>query len=211
MEDVRRGQSTVHRNLSDYEGWYTVRGTDIHLANAGDPPAQWTTTVCTSCELPSVWRSDDLVFPGAVTSVPPHPDMPTTARTLYEEAALVLPHSRRAAAALARAALESFLKSQDASGSRKNLQVRIGELDGRINLGLWKVLTALRIVGNDSLHDEADDLVVLYLSDEQFDPAELLFGALNALVEELITQPRKADALYQMIPEAKREAAERAR
>lgn len=125
------------------------------------------------------------------------------------EAAQVLPHSRRAAAALARASLEAFLREADTEPGRKNLQVRIGELKAQINPALWKVLTALRVVGNDSLHGDSDELIALYLHGEPAEVVEPFFSAINALVEELITQPRKADELYGLIPITKREAAER--
>ncbi len=136
--------------------------------------------------------------------------MPGAARELFDEARLVLSESRRAAAALARASLEALLKHQFPESQAKNLQTRIGELESKVNSSLWRVLTALRVVGNDSLHGDHDDLVVMYLTGDAAEVVEPFFGAINALVEELITQPRKADELYNLIPPAKREAAERA-
>jgi hypothetical protein len=140
-----------------------------------------------------------------------HPDVPTAAAELYEEARLVLMDSRRAAAALARASLESLLKHLDGAGEQKNLQRRIGDLQGKVNESLWRVLTAIRVVGNDALHDEDEELVVMYLTGDASSIVEPLFGAINALVEELITLPRRAEELYAMIPQSKRESAERAR
>jgi hypothetical protein len=173
-------------------------------------PAQWTATLCSSCERVAVWREDVLIYPRVAVDVPAaHPDMPQKAGDLYREAAEVLPISRRAAAALARASMESLLKELAPTTGKPNLQTRIAHLKDRINPRLWRVLTALRVVGNDALHDEDDELIVMYLEGEVADIVEPFFGAINQLVEELITQPKQADALYDLIPSTKREAAER--
>lgn len=209
--DAKNGQSNYPRSFNDESGWYEARGTVIHLLPSAGPTPQWFATLCVSCNSPSVWRDGSLVFPRTSTAPRPHVDMPDDAKALYEEARAVLVDSRRAAAALARAALEAFLKSRDEQPSHRNLQVRVGELKDRISGSLWQVLTALRIVGNDALHGGEDGLVYLYLSNEDADMAEAFFGALNQLVEELVTVPQRAAELYGMIPEAKREAAERAK
>lgn len=198
----------AHQQFSDIGGAVYLEGTLIRRVSGPIGPV-WTTTVCASCNVPSVWRGNQLIFPLDSQAPPPHPDMPPAALELYMEAAQVLPHSRRAAAALARASLEAFLREADTEPGRKNLQVRIGELKAQINPALWKVLTALRVVGNDSLHGDSDELIALYLHGEPAEVVEPFFSAINALVEELITQPRKADELYGLIPITKREAAER--
>ncbi|MFD6053345.1 DUF4145 domain-containing protein [Agromyces sp. NPDC060279] len=206
LRAIVSGRGQVFVPFVDLPGYFRVDGTDIYSTKQA---GQWSATVCTACDAPSVWRGETLVHPADSTAPAPHPDMPEPVRELYGEASLVLPYSRRAAAALARASLEALLRELEESGSRKNLQTRIGELQDKINPALWKVLTALRVVGNDALHGDQDDLVVLYLSGEPAEVVEPFFGAINQLVEELITQPRKAEELYALIPDAKREAAER--
>lgn len=173
--------------------------------------APWQVALCAACKHVSFRRHGMLIFPEAADTVaPPHPDMPERAASLYREAAAVLSGSRRAAAALARASLESLLKDVDETPeARRDLNTRIGELRAKINTGLWKVLTALRVVGNDALHGSDDDLIAVYLRTEDADLAETFFAAINELVEELITRPNKAEELYALIPEAKRAAAER--
>ncbi|WP_430645142.1 DUF4145 domain-containing protein [Agromyces sp. GXS1127] len=195
--------------FNDGPGAFRVDGTGVKSAGPGTG-SDWDVTVCASCNLPSVWRGEQLLYPRSSTIPASHPEMPQAARSLYDEARQVFPDSRRASAALARAALESLLLETDQSGRKKNLQTRIGELKGKVNEPLWQVLTAPRILGNDSLHGGEDDLVVLYLDGNDAEIVEAIFGAVNALVEELITQPRKARALYELIPEAKRSAAEEA-
>ncbi|MGM7671911.1 DUF4145 domain-containing protein [Microbacterium sp. A93] len=175
------------------------------------PGSQWQATLCAACNRMSLWREGELIFPRSThTAVSAHEDMPEPAVVLFNEAAAVLEGSRRAAAALGRAALEALLKAIDDDPKRRDLNTRIGELKERINPALWQVLTALRIVGNDALHSEEGELVALYLSEEQGELAETFLLAINELVEELITRPRRSAEIYAMLPEGKREAAERA-
>ncbi|MDR6866792.1 hypothetical protein J2Y69_001391 [Microbacterium resistens] len=175
------------------------------------PGARWQATLCAACKSLSLWREGVLIFPATIAGGPsPHPDMPEATVALYREAAAVLAGSKRAAAALARAAVESLLLETDTSGQHRDLNTRVGELRGTINDDLWKVLTALRVVGNDALHGGDGELIAVYLQDSEGELAETFLGAINALVEELITRPRRASTLYDMLPAAKREAAERA-
>lgn len=122
------------------------------------------------------------------------------------------PLSRRAGAALARAALERLLRDlmpEAPKGTR--LEGYIASLHTRVSTPLFRLLTPLRHIGNQSLHagDQVDDLVALYLNSENDDLVELVFAAINSLVDELITRPRVADELYATLPAEVREAAER--
>ncbi|WP_396658388.1 DUF4145 domain-containing protein [Microbacterium sp.] len=195
-------------SFSDKAEAFRVEGT--RMLRGGDSDDQWHGTLCVSCSRSAVWRDSALMFPLTGGNVArPHPDMPEEARELYEEAVAVLPRSRRAAAALARAALESLLKELAPAGGKPNLQARIAELRDQINPSLWKVLTALRVVGNDALHGDTDDLIIMYLNGEMSETVEPFFEAINSLVEQLLTQPRVASEIYERIPAPKREAAER--
>ncbi|MFK0003369.1 hypothetical protein [Paenarthrobacter sp. NPDC090522] len=74
----------------------------------------WVASMCAGCDDMALWIDERLVFPttdALADEVPePNPDMPVRVIGLYREAAAVLPHSRRAAAALCRAALEALAK-----------------------------------------------------------------------------------------------------
>ena len=214
---------TNYFHLTDLGNAFSVEGSAYKVIGAAVVPGtpqpewqrepQWVATLCASCERSAVWREGELIYPRVAVDVPAaHPDMPNAAAALYREAADVLPLSRRAAAALARAAMESLLKELAPSSTpNANLQTRIGELASRVNPTLWQVLTALRVVGNDALHDGNDELIAMYLEGDIAETVEPFFGAINALVEELITQEKRAAELYRLIPDSKRDAAERAR
>ncbi|UGS27571.1 DUF4145 domain-containing protein [Microbacterium resistens] len=176
------------------------------------PPStyeQWTASVCLGCGKSSVWRGQKLIYPAPPQKLNPHPDLSTEASSLFKEATAVRPHSPRAAAALARAAMEAQLKALFPSTRAANLQDRLGELRQHVRPGLWKLLTTLRVVGNDALHG-SDGSVAIDLTGADADVIDALLGAINLLVDEMVTQARETDALYLKIPESKREAAERA-
>jgi hypothetical protein len=127
----------------------------------------------------------------------PHEDMPESVRELYNEARAVVGISRRAGAALARGSLERLLKTLDPDAGRVNLDERIARMGERVSAPLWQLLTALRHIGNKSLHvdDEPDEAVTVFLGDEDAGISELLFAAVNDLVDELITRPKRAAAI----------------
>ncbi|MFT4284300.1 MAG: DUF4145 domain-containing protein [Protaetiibacter sp.] len=176
--------------------------------------AEWAFARCARCSFVTIWRGDRLIYPAASRMPHAHPDMPDDARSLYEEAREVFAVSPRAGAALARAALERLLRTIDQDApARATLEVRIDRVLAEVSQPLGKMLTVIRHVGNESLHvqDEPDELTLLVLSDEQTENAELLFAAINGLVEELITKPAAYEALYDRAPQNVRDRVERAR
>ncbi len=201
-----------HSTFTDSSEVFTAIGTDV--VRYSDPSdvddaAEWTYSLCVACGRASVWRGDSLLYPSGSTVDVPHPDMPAQASELYLEARAVLPVSRRAAAALARASLEALLRELDSQSAGKRLDDLVAELRTRVGETLWQLLTALRVVGNDALHSESGDLVVLFLNGDRDVAVEPLFGAINEIVEQVITQPKTARELYKMIPEGKRATAEK--
>ncbi|WP_105567115.1 DUF4145 domain-containing protein [Microbacterium halophytorum] len=166
---------------------------------------QWFAAVCMWCRRSSVWRDDELIYPVPSADIHPHPDMPESAASLFRESAAVLSTSPRAAVALARASLETFLKHQYPDVKRKDLNQRVGLLHGQVRNPVWQTLTALRVVGNDALHD---GIIAIDVDGTDVGTIRSLLQAVNLLVEELITQPAAAQHLYDQLPEAKRVGAE---
>lgn len=196
-------------DFRDDEGAFIVEGARIRVnISTGE---RWFTATCASCNGSSVWRGDKLVYPAGSGLPAPHPDMDADARAIYLEASAVYPHSRRASAALARAALEKLLRSIPGAPQGARLDELIAAVEPSVGKPLWQVLTALRHLGNTALHGDSDpqSVVALYLDGEGATAAEPYFSAMNALVEELVTQPAKAQAIYDMLPGGVRESAER--
>lgn len=162
---------------------------------------------CQHCGEASFWFGEllgdlegKLLFP-LVSGVPtPHADMPDEVKADYLEAREVLPHSPKAAAALIRLALQRLCIYLDKSS---NINTAIGQLvaDG-LPQGVQKALDAIRIIGNESVHPGV-------IQDEDIDKSvSKMFDLLNFIVQDRITRFEEIDALYESLPEGKRQGVE---
>lgn len=155
-----------------------------------------------------------MLYPFGGTAPVAAENMPDDVRELYEEARAVVGLSRRAGAALARATLERLLRGQYPDvKSNARLEDLILRAEQDVSSGLIDLLTLIRHVGNKSLHvaDVPDDAVVMVMAPEQTELAEVLFAAINELVDELITKPQRNARLGALIPDGVRETIERKR
>lgn len=173
---------------------------------------EWSASRCAACGNHSLWIGDRLAYPMPSSDelgVPePNSDLPKPVKELYLEAAAVLPHSKRASAALCRAALEMLAKHLT-----PNLDKKV-QLDGRLialtkgeSTGLDKLLQVIRHVGNKALHgaDESDNSVTAFLHDSSTPQiAGLFFVALNDLAYEHITRARLQQEAYDALPQGVR-------
>lgn len=175
----------------------------------------WEVSLCSGCEDHSLWIGGRLVHPGQRRGgeVPePVEGMPDDVRELYLEAAAVLPHSGRAAAALCRASLERLAKNLTSDlAPTKTLDQRLIVLSEKTTAGLAKAVQIVRHAGNTALHGARDDdkSVVIYMDGDEGDLIDMFFVTINELVDELITRPRRIQAAYLLLPESKREDIDR--
>lgn len=203
--DNRQGMTLALLDPETEEQYYNQPPDDAH----------WNVARCIGCNELTFWRGCDLVYPksGSESLAEPHPSLPAPAKGLLLEAIAVFPISRRASAALCRAALESLLREivVPIPGVTLNLAGRVNSLHGKVSSDLWKLLTAIRHIGNKTLHgaDESDLSVALYLDDDQDYIPKILIEAVNQLAEQLIETPDRIDKIYQSIPESVRSVAER--
>jgi len=167
--------------------------------------------VCGHCFDHSVWRGQALIFPAVGLATRPHPDMPEAATVLFDEARSVVGASRRAGAAMARATLEVLLKTLQPELPKASLADRIKMVMPLVSSPLADMLTVIRHVGNKSLHAEEtpDDAMVLVLDPDQTEIVELIFETINDLVDELITKPKRARAMHDLVPDRIRAAVKR--
>lgn len=178
----------------------------------GDPDdgARWFAAECGSCDQISLWLDERMVYPSRDRlGAPAHVDLPPSVRELYTEAASVAPRSRRAGAALARAAVERLLRHLDPEAPKSaSLKKRIERIQSRVSSHLAQQLHVLRVTGNGAVHvDEQPDSIVLLMLDDEEGPAllEILLDTVNQLTEELVTRPRVAKTLFDQLPEKVRE------
>nr|WP_273188671.1 DUF4145 domain-containing protein [Halomonas sp.] len=162
---------------------------------------------CSFCNNYTYWFGDGqkelkgkLLYPMDSGVPAPNPDMPDEVKKNYIEASLVLPHSTRAAAALLRLALQHLCIHLNKS---KNINIAIGQLveDGLLP-GVQKALDTIRIVGNECVHPGEitdDDL------DKTVGP---MFNLMNLIVDDRISRFKQVEAIYESLPESKRQGVE---
>jgi hypothetical protein len=121
--------------------------------------------------------------------------MPYEVRRDYEEAGWIVNDSPRGAAALLRLALQRLMPFLGEKGA--NLNQDIARLvDKGLRPDIQKALDALRVIGNNAVHPGEMNIV------DDRSTAMALFGLLNLIVIDRITQPREVDRVYNSIPDA---------
>lgn len=163
----------------------------------------WTASRCPKCQRVAVWKGQDLIWP-RVSAVGPAPagGMPEDVQDLYEEGRQVAAISRRAGAALLRAALERLFEHIDSGGG--SLNDKIGRLQAKVPAGLGQALDVLRTAGNGVLHEAIPSGVAALVIQEGSDQSSIfdyLCGVINRLVEESITGPARDNELFEQLPQ----------
>lgn len=163
---------------------------------------------CASCGNSSIWRryatypAGKLVLKGALldpiaTQAPPHhPDLPEHIQPDYEEARLICAQSPRAAAALLRLCVQKMCNHLLQKEGEINTQ--IGELvKNGLPAKVQKALDSVRVIGNESVHPGTMDL------NDTPELALALFRLVNLIVQNCITDPNEADAIFNSLPAGK--------
>ena len=192
------GVVTEHTWFSRISGQYQdpVQGsavTKLLGGREGSPLMSQCASV--ACRNLAFWLSSGsdyrLVYPQRGVRIPPKEGLTTEEEDLYKEAAAVAPVSRRAASALLRVLLEAFLKRHlTAAGhsAKKTTLARIIDLAVEhldLSNSLKKGLTAIRMRGNDDVHDPYS------LTDmERVEYLPWLFEAVDQLVDDLEIKPK---------------------
>jgi len=176
-----------------------------------DYDGHWRTSKCTSCGDLTVWRNEAIMFPRASSIAPVSKDAPSEVGALYDEGRAVWPISRRAGAALARAALEKMLRSDPGASKKDDLVTLIRKAKPTLPSHVGTLLDIVRHAGNKSLHveDEPDDVMVLVLDEGNTEIGPIIFEAINLLVDERITKPAAVAALYDGLPDGVRASIEK--
>jgi hypothetical protein len=142
-----------------------------------------------------------MMYPAVSSGPPPSPDLPRELAADYEEARSILSQSPRGACALLRLVVQKLCIALGEPG--KNLDTDIGALVKRGLLPhVQQALDAVRVIGNESVHPAQMDMK------DDIETAGALFGAINIIVEQMVTGPKAAEALYASLPATKLAAIE---
>lgn len=124
----------------------------------------------------------------------PNDNMPENCLATYQEAASVFSASPRAAAGLMRLCLQQLCQELDVQG--KNLDEQIATLvKADVPDFVQQYMGVCRCVGNSSVHPNVEIDV-----NEDPDVAKMLFSAMNIIVENLVSIPKRAREAYSALP-----------
>jgi hypothetical protein len=166
---------------------------------------------CVSCGKYQIWQTRSaaeiatervMIYPDTKISPLPSADMPDDAKGVYEEAREICGKSPRAATALLRMCVEVICRSL--GDEKKSLNENIGILVSEGLLAhVQQALDALRVIGNHAVHPGQID------KDDTAEIAHSLFPLINIIVDQMVTQPKLAEAIYDTIPQGAKEAIEK--
>jgi len=150
---------------------------------------------CYSCEKISIWLKDALIYPEHEYVIEPNADLTDDALSYFKEASAVFKQSPRASAALLRLAVEKLCLELGKSG---DINEMIGAMvtDG-LSAKVQRALDVVRVVGNESVHPGTIDV------GDTPEVALQLFKLVNIIAEQMITEPRHIDELYESLPLSK--------
>lgn len=124
----------------------------------------------------------------------PNEDMPEKCKSTYQEAVSVFDASPRAAAGLMRLCLQQLCQELAVQG--KTLDEQIATLvKAGVPKFIQEYMDVCRCVGNSSVHPNVEIDV-----NEDPDVAKGLFTAMNIIVENLISIPKRASEAYAALP-----------
>jgi hypothetical protein len=142
------------------------------------------------------------LYPTTPYDIEPNPDMNEDIKADFLEARSILDTSPRGAAALLRLCIQKLCKQLGQPGENINEDIK-----SLVQLGLdvrvQKILDFVRVVGNESVHPGTIDL-----RDDRV-TATKLFELVNRIAYDTITHKNEVDALYESLPESKRDAIRR--
>lgn len=161
--------------------------------------AEWTTSWCIRCEEYCFWKDQTLVWPLKSGLPDPIDGCPKEIAAVYNEARDVFPYSLRASAALLRLAIQLICIEKGLPG--KDLNTDIGALvKSGLPAQIQQSLDLVRVVGNNAVHP--GQIVI----EDNKDHVEKFFGLLNLVVDMLIVQPAKVNAMFTtLVPPAQQQ------
>jgi len=155
--------------------------------------------LCSHCNKYSIWFNKKMIFPVTTGIQSANPDLEQDIIDDYMEATTIVNKSPRGAVALLRLAIQKLCKQLGEDG--KNINSNIASLVQKgLPITIQKALDIVRVIGNDAVHPGQIDL-----KDNQ-EIANKLFELINIIAHVMITQPKEITALYETLPENKRDA-----
>ncbi len=154
---------------------------------------------CKHCSKHTIWHNEKMIFPRLSSIEKPNEYLSDEVKDLYNEAALILTDSPRAACGLLRLALYRMTLELGESGN--NLNDNIGNLvEKGLTRPIQQAFDIIRVRGNQSLHDLAINL------NEKPETAMKLFAIINIIASRMFEEPKKIEDEFQLLPKNSQES-----
>jgi hypothetical protein len=165
-------------------------------------PIEYRISKCSQCSEYLLWHNDKLVYPQNVSVELPNEGLTEEIKGLYNEAALILNHSPRAAAALLRLTLQLLLVSLGGQGKHIDADIKIIVANG-VDPQVQKAMDIVRIFGNNSVHPGE------IMLNEDPGLVQNMFELINFIATKMITSKKEIDNLFDNLPKSAKEAIEK--
>lgn len=150
---------------------------------------------CINCGKKILWIDDEYIYPQK-QAIEPNEDMPSSVKSLFEEAGNIYALSPRAACALLRLAIDKLCNELGAND--RDINKNIGELVSKgLPLKIQQALDVVRVVGNKAVHPGT---IAFDVDDEH--TAIMLMNLINMIVEYMISQPKQINEMFNQLPDS---------
>lgn len=163
---------------------------------------------CHRCKRNSVWMDGSknypvkMIFPESINASMPNEDLPEECMKDYLEARQIANDSPRGAAALLRLCIQKL--AVHLGGDGKNINNDIATLVKHgLPVRVQQALDVVRVVGNNAVHPGEISVV------DQPETVHAMFGLINLIVDNQISQPKQVAALFSELPAGAKEAVEK--
>jgi hypothetical protein len=154
---------------------------------------------CHRCIKDSLWIDEEgyggqfMVFPNSSVAPLPNEDLPPECLKDYLEARAIVEKSPRGAAALLRLCVQKL--AVHLGGDGRNINDDIAHLvKNGLPVRVQQALDVVRVVGNNAVHPGEMNI------DDQPKTALALFGLINLIVDNQISQPKHVANLFSELP-----------
>lgn len=165
-------------------------------------PDAFSVSKCDHCSNITIWLDKKIIHPRKTAVELPNDDLSAEIKELYNEAALVLNDSPRAAAALLRLALQLLLASLGGKGKSIDTDIKY-IVAGGVDPQVQKAMDIVRVFGNNGAHPGEIQL------NEGPDLVKSMFELINFIASKMITSKREIDDLFESLPGGAKEAIEK--
>jgi hypothetical protein len=156
---------------------------------------------CDNCNEFCIWVRDKIAWPKTRINIEPNSDLSPEIRSLFNEAREIATASPKGAAALLRLCVQHLCKDLGETG--KNIDSDIANLVAKgLNPMIQQALDIVRVIGNESVHPGEIDL------NDNPEISIKLFHLINLIADQMITQPKNVQDLFQSLPKNKIEGIE---